>query len=208
MRKNDAAAMPLVDRFEHAYRVVSSPGFLAMEGLGNEVPYFILPYPPDDEPRVGVERRRLINRLRTTAGVAVCDIDLWAVASDLWRETGKWEQMLAMEPSLSKSIFGEAVGNVISPGSHLSPRIASIVAEQDPQPKVVILANVGRLFPMVRSHAILNTLQPLFSDIPLVLVFPGSYRQSSTQGSSLVLFDQLTDDDYYRAFDLLELEVP
>jgi Domain of unknown function (DUF1788) len=207
MRKNDAAAMPLAKRFEHAYRVTSSPRFLGMEGLGNEVPYFIFSYSSDDEPRVGVERRRLINKVRTAAGVAVCDIDLWAVASELWRETGQWEQMLAAESSLPKSVFGEAVGNVVSPGPHLSPRIARIVAEQDPRPEVVMLANVGRLFPMVRSHTILNTLQPLLSDVPVVLLFPGSYRQSPTQGSSLVLFDQLTDDDYYRAFDLLEMEV-
>jgi hypothetical protein len=199
--------MPLGKRFEHAYAVMSSRRFLGREGLGNEVPYFILPYAPEDEPRVEEERRRLINKLRTTAGVAVCDVDLWAVACDMWQETGQWEQILAAESTMSKSTFGEAVTNVVSPGSHLSPRIVSIVAEQDPRPDVVVLSNVGRLFPMVRSHTILNTMQPLLSDIPVVLVFPGSYRQSPTQGSSLVLFDRLTDDDYYRAFDLLELEV-
>jgi hypothetical protein len=207
MRKNDVNAMPLGKRFEHAYAVMSSRRFLRREGLGNEVPYFILPYASEDEPRVGEERRRLVNKLRTTAGVAVCDIDLWAVATELWKETGQWEQIIRAESSLPKSTFGEAISNVVSPGTHLTPRIASIVAARDPRPDVVILGNVGRLFPMVRSHTILSSMQPLLSDIPIVLLFPGSYRQSPTQGSSLVLFDRLTDDDYYRAFDLLELEI-
>jgi hypothetical protein len=198
--------MTLTDRFEHAYRVMSSPRFLKMEGLGNEVPYFILSYAPSDEAGVAEERRRLMNRLRTS-GVAVCDVDLWALVCNLWQETGQWEQLLAAEPGLDKDVFGEAVGNVISPGTHLSPAIANTVAEQDPPPQVVLLFNVGRLFPLVRSHTILNTLQPLLSDMPIVLVFPGSYPQSPTQGASLVLFDRMTDDDYYRAFDLLELEV-
>lgn len=206
MRDKHATTMTLTARFEHAYRVMSSASFLGMEGFGNEVPYFILPYAPEDEPRVSGERSRLLNRLRTS-GISVCDIDLWRLASELWEETGQWEQILSAEASLPKAAFCEALGNVISPGSHLSPRIASTVAEQDPQPQVVTLSNVGRLFPLVRSHTILNTLQPLLSDVPVVLLFPGSYRQSPTQGSSLVLFDLLTDDDYYRAFDLLELEV-
>jgi hypothetical protein len=196
----------LTERFEHAYRVMSSPRFLKMEGLGNEIPYFILPYTPSDEPSISDERRRLRNRLRTS-GIAVCDIDLWALACDLWQQTGQWEQMLAAEPGLDKDVFGEAVSNVISPGSYLSPAIAQTVAEHAPPPQVVLLSNVGRLFPLVRSHTILNTLQPLLSNLPVVLVFPGSYRQSSTQGSSLVLFDRMTDDDYYRAFDLTDLEV-
>jgi hypothetical protein len=185
---------------------MASPSFLAMEGLQGEVPYFILPYQPSDEPRVGEELHRLVNKLRTS-GVAVADVDLWASASQLWRETGQWEQMLAAETTLAKDVFGEAVGNVISPATHLSPRIAATVAAQDPPPKLVVLFNVGRLFPLVRAHTILNTLQPLVSDVPVVLVFPGAYRQSPTQGSSLVLFDRMTDDDYYRAFDLLTLEV-
>lgn len=206
MSRRSQAPMTLTARFEHAYRVMSSPRFLKMEGLGNEVPYFILPYLPSDEPGVAAERRRLTNRLRTS-GVTVCDVDLWALACALWQETGQWDQMLDAEPGLDKDIFGEAVGNVISPGTHLSPAIAKTVADQDPPPQVVLLSNVERLFPLVRSHTILNTLQPLLSDVPVVLVFPGSYRQSPTQGSSLVLFDRMIDDDYYRAFDLLDLEV-
>jgi hypothetical protein len=201
------AEMPLAKRFERAYGVMSSRRFLAMEGLGNEVPYFILPYGPQDEPRVAEERKRLINKLRTADGLSVCDIDLWKIACDLWQETGQWEQILAAEPTLPKSSFGEAITNVISPGTHLSPRIAEVFIQQDPKPDIVLLANVGRLFPIVRSHTILNTLQPLLSNVPIVLVFPGSYRQSSTQGSALVLFDKLGDDDYYRAFNLLEMEI-
>lgn len=200
------ADMSMEKRFEHAFAVMSSDSFLSRKSLANEVPYFILPYKPADEPKVGGLRRKLVNRLRS-AGVTVCDVDLWALAGELWQETGQWEQILAAESDLPKDAFAEAVGNVISPSSHLAPRIARTVAACEPAAQVVLLSNVGRLFPLVRAHAILNTLQPLLSDVPVVLAFPGSYKQSSTQGSSLVLFDRMTDDDYYRAFDLLDLEV-
>ncbi|MEV5836771.1 DUF1788 domain-containing protein [Nocardia sp. NPDC052112] len=201
----NADILTFEQRFEHAYRVMSSQRFLEMKGLVNEVPYFILTYRPQDEPKVTSARKRLVTRLRND-GVEVCEIDLWALASELWHETGIFEQILAAEPSLPKSRFGEDVGNVVSPSDYLSPRIADRVGTHVPPPQVIVLSNVGRLFPLIRAHAILNTLQPLVSDIPVVLIFPGSYRQSATQGSSLELFDKLTDDDYYRAFDLLDQE--
>ncbi|MGQ4599530.1 BREX protein BrxB domain-containing protein [Nocardia sp. R6R-6] len=197
--------LSLTERFELAYRVMRTPSFLEMKGQIGEVPYFVLAYRPSDEPNVAGEHRRLVTRLRKD-GIEVCDIDLWHLATELWSETGVWAQIIEQETALPKEMFGEAVGNVISPREHLSPRITRVVEEQQPRPQVVMLSNVGRLYPLVRAHTVLNTLQPLLADLPVVLVFPGTYRQSPTQGSSLVLFDRLTDDDYYRAFDLLELE--
>ncbi|MBY6414301.1 DUF1788 domain-containing protein [Rhodococcus sp. BP-252] len=205
MTTRDSDDLPLTARFERAYRVMRSPSFLEMKGQIGEVPYFVLAYKPSDEPRVGAEHKRLVTRLRTD-GLEVCDIDLWALANELWSATGQWELILEQETALPKAVFSEGVGNVISPKDYLSPRIARIVEDQRPRPQVVLLSNVGRLYPLVRAHTVLNTLQPLLADLPIVLVFPGTYRQSPTQGSSLVLFDRLTDDDYYRAFDLLELE--
>lgn len=205
MTTRPSESMPLTARFETAYRVMRSPNFLEMKGQIGEVPYFVLAYRPSDEPNVAGEHRRLVTRLRKD-GIEVCYIDLWRLATDLWSETGQWEQILEQETALPKDVFAEGVGNVISPKEYLSPRIARIVEEQQPRPQIVLLSNVGRLYPLVRAHTVLNTLQPLLADLPVVLVFPGTYRQSPTQGSSLVLFDRLTDDDYYRAFDLLELE--
>lgn len=197
--------LSLTERFERAFRIMRSPNFLEMRGQLGEVPYFILWHKPADEPQVAIELRRLVTRLRTD-GLEVCDIDLWEVAKDLWSKTGQWDEILGQEPALAKDVFGEAVGNVISSQQYLAPAIAQLVADQQPAPQLVMLSHVGRLYPLVRAHTILNTLQPLLADRPVVLIFPGTYRQSPTQGSSLVLFDQLTDDDYYRAFDLLDLE--
>ena len=69
-----------------------------------------------------------------------------------------------------------------------------------------MLTNVGRLYPLVRGTRSSIRCSRCSRPSPIVLVFSGTYRQSATQGSSLVLFDLLTNDDYYRAFDLLDLE--
>ncbi|MBT2268267.1 DUF1788 domain-containing protein [Rhodococcus erythropolis] len=199
--------LSLSESFNRAFEVMSSSEFLNMEGLNNEVPYFVLSYRTEEEPKVEAEHIRLVQRLRT-AGTTVADIDLYSLCVNLWQEAGIWEQMLEAEPALPKDVFAGPARNIASPEAHLSPRIADVVAGMVPNPQVVLLSGVGRLYPLVRAHTILNTLQPLLSDLPVVLVFPGSYRQSATQGSSLVLFDRLTDDDYYRAFDLIPQEAP
>ncbi|GAB3126885.1 hypothetical protein GCM10027289_03550 [Tsukamurella serpentis] len=198
--------MSPAERFDLAYSVMRSDDFLHMRGQLGEVPYFILGHPAADEPEIGTQIRRLVSRLRAD-GIEVCEVDLWALARAMWDETGQWNQILEQESALPKDAFAD-VGNVVSPERYLSPRIASVVRAQEPSPHLVILTHVGRLYPLVRAHTVLNTLQPLLSDLPVVLVFPGEYRQSPTQGASLVLFGQLHDDDYYRAFDLLKLGNP
>ena len=52
----------------------------------------------------------------------------------------------------------------------------------------------------------LNNLQSVVKGKPMLMFFPGRYEQSETLGSSLVLFGQLKDDQYYRAKNILEQE--
>ncbi len=52
------------------------------------------------------------------------------------------------------------------------------------------------------SHTILNNLQALVKEIPLVMFFPGNYNNFS-----LNLFGRLKDDNYYRAFNLNEYTI-
>jgi len=50
----------------------------------------------------------------------------------------------------------------------------------------------------MRSHNILNNLQHVFDDVPVVMFYPGEYT-----GQSLTLFGRFFDDNYYRAFNLI-----
>jgi hypothetical protein len=86
------------------------------------------------------------------------------------------------------------IDNVILPEIH--SRLAKTNA------KIVFLTGVGAVFPIIRSHTILNNLQTLVGDLPLVMFFPGTYNNQS-----LVLFDKLKDDNYYRAHNLNEYKI-
>ena len=71
---------------------------------------------------------------------------------------------------------------------------------------IFFLTGIGEVFPYIRSHNVLNNLQSVVTGRPMLMFFPGRYEQSDTLGSSLVLFGQLKDDQYYRAKNILEQE--
>ena len=50
------------ERAEHLYRVITSERFLTKQGLGNEVPFFICPFPAKEGVTMIEDRRDLIER--------------------------------------------------------------------------------------------------------------------------------------------------
>ena len=64
---------------------------------------------------------------------------------------------------------------------------------------IVFLTGIGKVWPIIRSHTILNSLHSIIEDVPLVMFFPGEY-----DGLELKLFSEIKDDNYYRAFQLVE----
>ena len=60
---------------EHLFSVLSGKRFLQMEGLGNEVPFFIYPYDPENALEVAKSKKRIKNKL-ATKGIQVREINL------------------------------------------------------------------------------------------------------------------------------------
>ena len=64
---------------------------------------------------------------------------------------------------------------------------------------IVFITGVGKAWPIIRSHTVLNNLHKAIDQVPVVMFFPGEY-----DGLELVLFDEIKDDNYYRAFQLVD----
>ena len=63
---------------------------------------------------------------------------------------------------------------------------------------VLLITGVGKVYPFMRSHNILDNIQYLFSDIPVLMLYPGTFN-----GQDLGLFGKFLDGHYYRAFNLI-----
>ncbi|MFE6806098.1 DUF1788 domain-containing protein [Streptomyces sp. NPDC057681] len=193
----------LSNQEEHLFQVLSGKRFLQMEGLSNEVPFFIYPYDPEDALVVVGAKKRIKNRL-ANKGIEVREINLYDLSVEMLKERGVWDRLLALEPEQDKADFRELLQGMLDPQDHISPAIRAKLAEGDFD--IFFLTGIGEVFPYIRSHNVLNNLQSVVTGKPMLLFFPGRYEQSDTLGSSLVLFGRLKDDQYYRAKNILEQE--
>jgi hypothetical protein len=188
---------------EHLFSVLSSKRFLQMEGLGNEVPFFIYPYDPKDALAVAQSKKRIKNKL-AAKGIRVREINLYDLSVELLKDRGVWERLVQLEPQQEKADFIKPLQNMLDPETKLAPAIRDRLVDGDFD--MVFLTGIGEVFPYIRSHNVLNNLQSVVTGKPMLMFFPGRYEQSDTLGSALVLFGQLKDDQYYRAKNILEQE--
>ncbi len=201
---SDPYELPIPQRYDHLFTLISSERFLSMQGLGNEVPFFICPFSPRDTVQMEQMAHQLANRL-AQQGIQVLEINLYDLAIALLKERGIWERVLEIEPTVDKARFKELLQGVLDPEAHLVPAIARQLAAH--RCEVLFLTGVGSVFPYIRSHNVLNNLQSTAKDQPTVLFFPGKYTQSLESGASLDLFGRLHDDKYYRAFNIYHVGV-
>ena len=63
---------------------------------------------------------------------------------------------------------------------------------------VILITGVGEAFPFIRVHALLEAMQPYFSDVPVLVMYQGTF-----DGHNVILFNKLEPNPYYRAFNAL-----
>ena len=196
--------LTLAQQEDHLFRVLSSDRFLKMEGLGNEVAHFIYDYDPRWALDVARAKKRIKTKLDTEQGIKVFEINLYDLCVDLLKQRDVWDRVLSAEPSMDKPDFLKMLQNMLDPQIHLAPAIKERIAAESFQ--ILFLSGIGEVFPFLRSHTVLNNLQTVVSDKPMLVFFPGRYEVSTSQGSALVLFGQIKDDSFYRAKRILDQE--
>lgn len=205
---------PINQRFEHLISLLGSDRFLNCEGLNKEVPFFICPYRPQEHNEMVTLQEQLIHRLRQK-GIKPLHIDLYDLSIEILKRPSElkgatlqtdFEWITEHEQENGKDEILEFLQGVLDVETVLVPEIADRM-EQVKEFSLVIITGVGEVFPYIRSHNILNNLQTTAERKPLVMFFPGDYKQSLEQGASLDLFSRLHDDKYYRAFNVYERKV-
>lgn len=194
------AASPVIEIYEHLLKVISSDGFIKMQGLGNEIPFFICPFDPEKSEAILKDVvGPLINKLGSK-GIHVLKIDLYDISVRILKDRGIWGRIFQIEQEISKPELKELLQSVLDVENHIIPAMKDAMDEGEFD--VLFITGVGEVFPYIRSHTILNNLQSAAKEKPTLMFFPGEYRQSDEKGSSLNLFGRLLDDNYYRAFNI------
>lgn len=201
MSKNIVSAKNLAENQIHLLNVISSQPFLNNEGLNNEVPFHICPFEPDINSDMMQAVKQLKNEL-ADKDIGVLEINLYDLVIEILKEEGDWEWLLENETTLSRDELKEELQGILDTESVLIPAIVRKMKANSY--RVIFITGVGEVFPYIRSHNILNNLQRVAKEQPTLMFFPGKYQHTLASGASLRLFDKLTDDKYYRAFNILD----
>lgn len=216
---------------------LQDPEFLAGHGLGNEVPFFILPYAAAQEDEVRAQTASLLEDFPAKPGPAegdaakqdaaeqgtakptaakpgpakpgapsagsasrVVHFDLWDVFLQICAERRILEKIPALEERRGTEGLLRRMEKIATPEAFLkvmSERYEQL-GGQVPGRDVVLVSGVGKVYPLVRAHNILENAQPVFTEVPMVMLYPGVY-----DGQQLHLFGKISDGNYYRAFSLI-----
>ncbi len=201
--KADITKMTMQDRFQHLFTVISGQRFLKKQGLGNEVPFFICPFKPEEAVEMERLQHQLVNRLEQT-GIRVLEINIYDLSIEILKKEGDFEWIIENETIMTKAKLQEELQGILDVENTLIPVMAEVIFNSEFD--VLFLTGVGEVFPYIRSHNVLNNLQSTAKDQPTVMFFPGAYTHSLESGASLDLFGRLRDDKYYRAFNIFQCE--
>ena len=174
--------------------------FLKNKGLGNEVGYYIFDYCPQDELAVREQVSILEKKYDGTDGkLKIATFDLYELILHLLKEKGYLEKCFAFEASKGADYTFEAIIKMLRLTGKNNLIVNYIVEHTPDENAVVFLTGIGKACPMVRSHNVLNNLHQVMDKVPVVMFFPGVYS-----GQDLHLFGTIKDDNYYRAFKLVD----
>ena len=135
----------------HLLAVLSSQRFLKMEGLSNEVPFFIYPFPPEAALVVAQAKKRIKTKLSTKQGITVHEVNLYDLSLEILKERGVWERVLAFEPDHDKDDFREMLQAMLDPQLHIAPALRENL-EGAGRFDIVFLTGIGEEPPLKVLH--------------------------------------------------------
>ena len=186
----------LTQRLNEVLPKVTSKEFLSSKGLGNEIAFYIFDYPPGEELRIREHIQFLLAHIpKHRTGLRVKHVNLFDLVVDHLRERNLLERSFQMQEEKGDEALEKALRSPLKP-----ERLVQLFAElaQPQHQDLVLVSGVGSVWPLVRSHTLLNNLQTVMGQTPLVMFYPGRY-----DGQALRLFGKIKSNNYYRAFKLV-----
>lgn len=183
------------ERLDAIVDKIKEDKFIDGRGLGNEISFYIFDYDPKDELKVRDKVRSLHRTFSNPIhNRRIIEFDLYKMLIELAKEKRIYDQIFEMEKNLGSEELFKALTTFSKPEIFLG-KIESEIKDNN----VIFITGVGKIYPFVRSHTILNNLQERIDKLPVIMFYPGLY-----DGQSLNLFNRFVDDNYYRAFRLID----
>jgi hypothetical protein len=190
--------MEFNERLDKIWDRISDQDFLANRGVANEVRYYVFDYEPCNELIIRDKIKALKKQNNPDAdGFQILEFDLYEMVISILEEKGYIEKCVKFEEQKGMEYLYTAVTKMLRLTND-DNLIVNRILESTSENAVVFLTGVGKVFPFVRSHNVLNNLHQVLDSVPVIMFYPGTWN-----GQSLSLFGTITDGNYYRAFPLI-----
>ena len=189
----------IYQRLDEIIPKITDKSFRENKGLGNEISYYIFDYEPKYELLVRDHIEFIKQKISDEySDINIKEFDLYEIILEVMNKKGYLQKNIEMEKKKgSKYVF-----NAIRKSLRLTLKndmvLDYIVNRVEPN-DIVFITGVGKAWPIMRSHTVLNNLHNAIDQVPVVMFFPGEY-----DGLELILFNEIKDDNYYRAFQLID----
>ncbi|MCD5414443.1 MAG: DUF1788 domain-containing protein [Clostridiales bacterium] len=186
----------IYERLEKLLNRIRDKSFRENKGLGNEVGFHIFDYDPEDELIVRDRIKYIKNQIKHEE-FEIQEFDLHKVMLEILDEKGFLPKILKTEEKKGSEKIIPPIRRTLR-FNQKDDKIVAHIRSRINQNAVVFLTGIGRSWPIIRSHSILNSLHVAVEKVPVIMFFPGTY-----DGQTLVLFNEFKDDNYYRAFKII-----
>lgn len=176
------------ERLDTIKAMIQDPDFLEGKGLSNEVNIRIFCYDPKEEMVV----RHFLEQLKNEKlNCNAIQYDLYDVFLELLKEKRILDRVEELESKKGKDFIRKQ----FEKSCDAKTFAAKLNYPEHKKEDVIILSGVGKVFPFMRVHSLLEAMQPLFTDVPILVFYPGEF-----DGHYVRLFNKLKKNEYYRAF--------
>lgn len=166
-----------------------------MEAIGGEVPHYVFSYNPAQELDIR-EGITTLCQVLTEQGIKVLSVDVFDLSLKVIRDNVDLEDLYELEKEEPADAFLETMQSLTDMEERFLPELQRIMDQpQNKNYRVLFLHGIGKTFPFLRSHNLLENLQRITKDAPTVMFYPGEYS-----GTSFKLFGLMSQDNFYRAY--------
>lgn len=199
MPRGELKMKTIYQRLDEIIPKITDKSFRKNMGLGNEMGYYIFDYEPKYELLVRDHIKFIKQKISDEySHINIKEFDLYEITLETMDKKGYLQKNIEMEKKKgSKYVF-----NAIRKSLRLtlkSDMVLDYIVNRVELNDIVFITGVGKAWPIMRSHTVLNNLHNAIDQVPVVMFFPGEY-----DGLELILFNEIKDDNYYRAFQLID----
>lgn len=184
----------LQSRLDRILERVEEPRFLNAEGVGNEIGFWIFDYAAEHELIVR-EHLTFLQQKLTQRNKKFVVINLFQILLGMLEDRKILDRAFEHELKVGTEELKKLLKAPLS-----QEKVSRYIATKHDLSNLdfVMVTGLGSAWPLMRGHEILSAMQDVMGHTPLLLFYPGSYT-----GLELKLFNKISSQNYYRAFQLV-----